>query len=381
MDIQDERDARRTSVLGWLKALAIVFRLLTDLAYIMDIVYYVAKASQDLKIEEPSLVWKKGEFLKYALGMARRLSWFHILIDFLAVIHVPQAQLYMQLATSRSEEVKQKMKLKMLDIEAWINKNELPKSWKTVFGKMVQSKLEDQNKDVDVENLLSVLPAADCKSIKQLLCIKILRKVRVFQNMKESVLEDICAHLKPVTYAENSYIIREGHPLDRMLFITQGTVLDFTSSSAYNTNAGTSSSTSNSIIRCSSSVSMKRLRKGDYHGEELLEWSLTHFSFAEFPISTSNAVCHTKVEGFVLKANDLLNAVKRYWWHFRRMNPYSRVSHRQVERWESLAVSVIQTLWRRKQAKKPINYSKSVYGGNLQQSLNKYRRLRSITRH
>lgn len=81
-------------MLGWLKALAIVFRLLTDLAYIMDIVYYVAKASQDLKIEEPSLVWKKGEFLKYALGMARRLSWFHILIDFLAVIHVPQVLIF-----------------------------------------------------------------------------------------------------------------------------------------------------------------------------------------------------------------------------------------------------------------------------------------------
>ncbi|XP_048327026.1 cyclic nucleotide-gated ion channel 1 isoform X2 [Ziziphus jujuba] len=283
-------------------------------------------------------------------------------------------QIYMQLAATRSEDIRQKMKSKIIDIDTWIEKNDLPKSWKPVMVQKLQHILEKENRDVDVENLFSLLPAADRMSIKHHLCIKILRKVRVFQNMKQSVLEDICSHLKPVIYGENSYIVRDGDPLDRMLFVTQGTLLAFTSSRS-NSNAGSSSSASSSgkSIFSTSSGSMRRLKKGDYHGEELLEWSLTHLSFTEFPISTANVMCHTKVEGFVLKANDLLNAVKRYWWHFKRLSPYSssNVSHLQVERWQFLASSVIQTLWRRKRAKKPANYFRHVHGGNLQGSSDK----------
>ncbi|KAH7538177.1 hypothetical protein FEM48_Zijuj03G0171300 [Ziziphus jujuba var. spinosa] len=541
-----------------LKILAIIFRLLMDLTYVTDIIYFVVKASQALKRDDPSFVGKKGEFLKNTFGIARRLSWFYVLVDFLAVLPVPQVamlvlmwkdkwlsfdskrfmnaiilaqyvprvlriylssleftkssdklagtlwvkgafnlfiyvlashvlggfwyffsiqrqtscwkqtcrknetyagcriykcpdkhdnssdykalldgscpinepnatafdfgifldalesrivepttnfqeklfysfcslgenletskyvwencfaiaisiiglllflyligniQLYMQLATTRSEEVRRKMKSKMLDIDMWIEKNNLPKHLRPVIVEKVQHKLEKENRDIDVQNLFSLLPPVHRVNIKRHLCIKILRKVQVFQNMKESVLEEICSHLKPVIYGENSYIIRDGDPMHQMFFITQGTILAFTSSRS--TSSSGSNSNSKSIFSTSSG-SMRRLKKGDYHGEELLEWSLTHLSFTEFPISTVNVMCHTKVEGFVLKANDLLNAVKS-----------------QVERWQLLAVSVIQALWRRKHAGKSIK-SKHVNIGNLQGSSNKNHRLRPINRH
>lgn len=76
-----------------LKTFAIVFRLLSDLTYIMDIIYYIAKASKALKREKPPLVWKKGEFRKYTLEVTRRLSWLHVLVDFLAILPVPQVLL------------------------------------------------------------------------------------------------------------------------------------------------------------------------------------------------------------------------------------------------------------------------------------------------
>ncbi|KAM1159484.1 hypothetical protein PS1_032833 [Malus domestica] len=38
-------------------------------------------------------------------------------------------------------------------------------------------------------------------------------------------------HLEPVNYGHGSYITREGEPLDMMLFITQGTVLTYKTSS------------------------------------------------------------------------------------------------------------------------------------------------------
>uniref|UniRef100_A0A7N2MHK3 Cyclic nucleotide-binding domain-containing protein n=1 Tax=Quercus lobata TaxID=97700 RepID=A0A7N2MHK3_QUELO len=44
----------------------------------------------------------------------------------------------------------------------------------------------------------------------------------------ERLLQRICGFLKPVYYNEQSYIVREGEPLDATLFITQGIVWSFT---------------------------------------------------------------------------------------------------------------------------------------------------------
>lgn len=47
---------------------------------------------------------------------------------------------------------------------------------KTVIIENVREKLEE-NKDVDVENLLSIIPRKDRRSIKRLLCMDVLKKV------------------------------------------------------------------------------------------------------------------------------------------------------------------------------------------------------------
>lgn len=70
--------------------------------------------------------------------------------------------------------------------------------------------------------------------------------------MDEKVYNTIYGYLKPVVYQENSFIIWKGEPLDLMLFITQGVVRSFGSSSS----------------------PMERLERGDYYGIELLEWQL-----------------------------------------------------------------------------------------------------------
>ena len=88
------------------------------------------------------------------------------------------SQTYIQLATTRSEEIGEKMKLKERDIEVWIAKNGLPKEMKTSIMQKVKHKLEENyNKDVDVENLLSILSSEDRKSIKRLLCLPMLKQV------------------------------------------------------------------------------------------------------------------------------------------------------------------------------------------------------------
>ena len=171
-------------------------------------------------------------------------------------------------------------------------------------------------------------------------------QVPIFKEMDYQVWELICDHLKPVIYTENCYIVREGDPLDRMLFITQGTAWEyykFKSTSAGFTATSTSSSSKSTYIR--------RLKKRDYFGEELVKWSLTHTTISDFPFSPTNLKSHTKVEAFALMAKDLMNALRTHWWLFRRNLPAdSEGSH--AGNWETLAVKAIQAFRRNKQLTK-----------------------------
>lgn len=271
-------------------------------------------------------------------------------------------QTYLQFATTKSEEIREKMKLKERDIELWISKNGLPKRLKRSIMKSVKYKLEE-NKDVDVENLFSILPVEERKTIKRQLCLSTIKKVPMLENMNEQVLRVICDHLKPVIYTENSYIIREGDPLDRMLFITQGTAWEYfytnetIGGSTHSTTASSDFSTNGSLR----SSTTRRIKKGDYFGEELVKWSLTHNTIFDFPISTTNLKSHTKVEAFALMANDLMNALRKHWWLFRRsLSPNS--TNTCAEQWETLALQALQTIRHRNQLGKK-HASSSQLGG------------------
>ena len=68
---------------------AVVLRLLTDLIYIGDIVFNVAEACKALK--EKGL-WKRGEFLSTNALEIWKDSWLVLLVDFLAILPIPQVQ-------------------------------------------------------------------------------------------------------------------------------------------------------------------------------------------------------------------------------------------------------------------------------------------------
>ena len=47
-------------------------------------------------------------------------------------------------------------------------------------------------------------------------------QVPLFENMDERLLDAICERLKPSLFTENTFIVREGDPVDEMLFIIRG---------------------------------------------------------------------------------------------------------------------------------------------------------------
>lgn len=213
--------------------------------------------------------------------------------------------------------------------QLWLSKNGIPKLIIPMIRKYVQHRLQNNNDDVGMVNLFSILPIELQRTIKQHLCLNlhILKKVPELQNVDEEVHGEIINHLKPAVYAENSYIIREGEPISHVLFVTQGVVWVF----------GNGSIT-------------KIVAKGDYYGEQLLEWQLSSASYTEVPISTKNVQSHTNVEALTLKAADLKHILTKYWWKFPIAKQYK------VELLKRFAVSAIGEAWlrcRRRRQKDP----------------------------
>ncbi|XP_061995902.1 cyclic nucleotide-gated ion channel 1-like isoform X2 [Rosa rugosa] len=241
-----------------------------------------------------------------------------------------------QALKSRSDQLKMERKVKTmsLEVDLWLSKNNLPrkdlKRLKKMIMKNVKEKLEEK-KDIDMHNVLSILPIVQKRRIMYILRLASLKEVDMFRTMNEQVLETICEHLKPVTYTEGCNIIQEGQPLEMMLFITQGTAWTYITSS---TNGATRSS---SVI--------KYLKRGDLCGEELLNCISKLAAFSDFPISTRVVKAQTRIEGFALGAHDLKSVVSNFWWHFRR-EELDRVDGAQLPEWEHVAASFIQEKWR-----------------------------------
>ncbi|CAN6699287.1 unnamed protein product [Malus baccata var. baccata] len=146
-----------------------------------------------------------------------------------------------------------------------------------------------------------------------------------FTKENKKGLKAISEHLKPVIYNEDVYIIREGEPLRKMLFIWRGTTLTYTTSKG-----------ATNVYKC--------LEKNDLYGEELVIWALKSASFSELPICTTTLVSQSKVEAFSITANNLKSVIAKFWLFFRRDLSHSLV--------ECFAASSIQVAWRRHHSKK-----------------------------
>jgi cyclic nucleotide gated channel len=158
--------------------------------------------------------------------------------------------------------------------------------------------------------------------------------VPLLANLNDKLLKVICEHLKPLIYTKDYYVVKEGKPLGTVLFITQGIAWTYTTSkiNGAETSCGSSSN--------------KWLKRGDFYGEELLNWAFKCPSFSDLPISTRTAVCQEKVEAFALRASDLKSIVSKFWWHFTR-----ELHQAQLEQWENSAASSIQVAWRSRVAR------------------------------
>lgn len=243
--------------------------------------------------------------------------------------------MYMQLETSRSEQVRMKMESKRRtkqkeQIELWISKHHLPSEMrKPIIHDMNQRFKEDE--DVYLENLLPNLPGELQNIVKEHIGLKRLKTVELLRGMEEQMLRTMCHSLKPMFHSEHSYIIRERDPIDAIFFITDGIAWTYTNTASNNSGEGT-------VL-----TQAERLVEGEYFGEELLEWvqksTASRNNLSKLPVSSRTLKAHTKVEVFALMAQDLKQIL------------HSKLSSLGPEQLPSAAASVVQRIWRRKHPK------------------------------
>ncbi|GLT85176.1 hypothetical protein SLE2022_033720 [Rubroshorea leprosula] len=252
---------------------------------------------------------------------------FAILISILGLVlfaHlIGNMQTYLQSITVRLEE----WRLKRRDTEEWMKHRQLPQDLRERVRRFVQYKWL-ATRGVDEESILRALPTDLRRDIQRHLCLDHVRRVPLFSQMDDQLLDAICERLVSSLSTQGTYIVREGDPVTEMLFIIRGRLESST------TNGGRTGFF-NSIT----------LRPGEFCGEELLSWALLPKSASNLPSSTRTVRALVEVEAFALRAEDLkfvANQFRRL--HSKKLQDTFRFySHH----WRTWAACFIQAAWRR----------------------------------
>ncbi|CAB4313048.1 unnamed protein product [Prunus armeniaca] len=232
-------------------------------------------------------------------------------------------QTYLQSTTVRLEE----WRIKRTDTEEWMRHRQLPPELRISVRKYDQYKWL-ATRGVDEETLLKGLPMDLRRDIKRHLCLDLVRRVPLFDQMDERMLDAICERLKPALCTEGTYLVREGDPVNEMLFIIRGHL------DSYTTNGGRTGFFNSCHIG-----------PGDFCGEELLTWALDPRPSVILPSSTRSVKSISEVEAFALVAEDLKFVASQ----FRRLHS-KQLRHKfrfYSHQWRLWAACFIQAAWRR----------------------------------
>ncbi|XP_020196437.1 putative cyclic nucleotide-gated ion channel 8 [Aegilops tauschii subsp. strangulata] len=232
-------------------------------------------------------------------------------------------QTYLQSVAIRLEE----MRVKKRDAEQWMHHRSLPPDIRERVRRYERYRWLE-TRGVDEENLVQTLPKDLRRDIKRHLCLGLVKRVPLFENMDERLLDAICERLRPALYTEHEYILREGDPVDEMQFILHGSLESVTTD-------GGRSGFFNKV----------QLKEGSFCGDELLTWALDPKSGANFPVSSRTVKALSEVEAFSLRADELKFVASQ----FRRLHS-RQVQHTfrfYSQQWRTWGACFIQAAWRR----------------------------------
>ncbi|CAA7393531.1 unnamed protein product [Spirodela intermedia] len=251
---------------------------------------------------------------------------------------------------------KRKMQLRCRDMEWWMRRRQLPsrlrqrvrqyehQRWAAMRGEEEMEMIRDlpQGLRRDIKRHLCldlikqvvqinpcVAPPPSPRSLTLFICRLLLgsSQVPLFNNLDDLILDNICDRVKPIVFSKGEKVIREGDPVQRMVFIVRGRLRS-------------------SQCLSKGTVATCMLGPGNFLGDELLSWCLRRPFVDRLPTSSATFECVDPAYGFSLDAHDFRYLTEHFRYKFANERLKKTARH-YSSNWRTWAAVNIQLAWRR----------------------------------
>ncbi|KAI4346639.1 hypothetical protein L6164_007519 [Bauhinia variegata] len=222
---------------------------------------------------------------------------------------------------------KRKMQLRCRDMEWWMRRRQLPSRLRQRVRHFERQRWVAMGGELDEMEIIKDLPQGLRRDIKRYLCLDLIKKVPLFHNMDDLILDNICDRVKPLVFSKDEKIIREGDPVPRMVFIVRGRIKRHQSLSK-------------------GMVATSMIEAGGFLGDELLSWCLRRPFIDRLPASSATFVCVESTEAFGLDADNLRYITDHFRYKFNNER-LKRTARYYSSNWRTWAAVNIQLAWRR----------------------------------
>ncbi|KAI8534042.1 hypothetical protein RHMOL_Rhmol10G0057900 [Rhododendron molle] len=239
---------------------------------------------------------------------------------------------------------RRKMQLRCRDMEWWMRRRQLPSQLRQRVRHFERQRWAAMGGEDEME-LIKDLPEGLRRDIKRYLCLDLIRKVPIFQSLDDLILDNICDRVKPLVFSKDEKIIREGDPVQRIVFIVRGRV-----KSSQRLSKGV--------------VATSMLEPGGFLGDELLSWCLRRPFHERLPASSATFTVLESTEAFGLDANNLRYITDHFRYKFANER-LKRTARYYSSNWRTWAAVNIQLGWRRYvvRTKGPVSHVAENSGG------------------
>ncbi|GLJ12938.1 hypothetical protein SUGI_0201150 [Cryptomeria japonica] len=234
---------------------------------------------------------------------------------------------------------KRLMQLKIRDLEWWMRRRQLPTRLRHRVRHYERQRWA-ATRGVDETEMISDLPEGLRRDIKRHLCIDLIRQVPLFDNMDDLILDNICDRVKPLLFTKGEKILREGDPVQRMLYIVRGHL-----QSSQRLSKGL--------------VSTCMLGPGNFCGDELLSWCLRKPFLERLPPSSATFTSLEATEAFGLDAQDLKYVTEHFRYKFANER-LKRTARYYSSSWRTWAAVTIQLSWRKHKARAELSAENNI---------------------
>ncbi|XP_010936396.2 cyclic nucleotide-gated ion channel 2 [Elaeis guineensis] len=225
---------------------------------------------------------------------------------------------------------KRKMQLRCRDMEWWMKRRQLPSRLRQRVRRYECQRWATMRGEDEME-IIKDLPDGLRRDIRRYLCLDLIKQVPLFHSLDDLILDNICDRVKHLVFSKDEKIIREGDPVQQMVFIVQGHL-----QSSQKLSKGM-------VATC-------MLGPGNFLGDELLSWCLRRPFINRLPASSATFVCVQPTEAFGLDAHHLLYITEHFRYKFAN-DRLKRTARYYSSNWRTWAAVNIQLAWRHYKAK------------------------------